>query len=220
MANRTSGNRYKDNPSGLSGVKIIILIMPIIAFIALVWLILFRLDQIPESMTFNLDFETWMSLWTVILLLVLVILACIPQTGKRSMEKTTGVSSKPRKPTAPKDSTAKKSEEKPLEFVPLGKGVGEEPEIEPETTLKLKPEPVTSEEKALKVSEPESVKEDETTPESTAAALSGIKDKSKSLTYVYPSDVDGGLYGDTFIELDSDSILKLRVLVVKDIYLM
>jgi hypothetical protein len=218
MANRSSGTRYEDNPSGLNGVKIIILIMPIIAFIALIWLILLRLDFIPESLTFNLDFETWISLWTVILLLVLVILACIPQTGKRGTEKVTRVSSKTKKPSSRREPSTRITEEKPVEFVPLGKGAGEEPEEESGATLKLESEPSTSEEKAPvdTAKDPETAKE----PTAAPAASTVTKDKSKLATYVYPSDVDGGLYGDTFIEVDPNSVLKLRVLVVKDIYLM
>lgn len=208
MANRTSANLKSKRSKPKSTLENIIIFPPIIAVIALVWLILMKLDQLPQSLTFNLDFESWLAFWMMILLILIVILACLPQIGRTQyreevrMEKDTtkhrthSSSSKTKSVTR----TNIESEDKPVAFVPLTK----EDSTSITETAKDELTPITEPE--LKAAE--------------IVASPAPKEKTKPIIIEYPLDVEGGIYGDTFINLDSENILKLRTLVVNDIYLL
>ena len=51
-------------------------------------------------------------------------------------------------------------------------------------------------------------------------APSAKKSKVKPKVIEYPLEVEGGIYGDTFIDVDDETVVKLRTLVVEDIYLL
>ena len=204
-----------------TGIGLIIFLMPIIAIIGLAWLLLLKLEYLPENLTLNQDFQTWLNIWSVIFLVIIFSLLLSIPHGKLSKEP------EPKKHTKPKpkkdaskvkvqeySSEAPTKEDKPLEFVPLAK-TGET-QTEPKLPLKTRASTATdiSDEQKLST-EPEK----ELQP-AAVVAKPVSKDKMKPLVFEYPQEVEGGLYGDTFIELDSESVLKLRTLVVKDIYLM
>jgi hypothetical protein len=206
-----------------SGLRNAILILPLIAIVALVWLILLRIDQIPETMTMNLTFDSWVNLWLVILILIFLILVCIPQVGQSS-SKEDFVPKKRAKNSRTIDidedikstETKKSSTEKPVEFVPLPKSSSKRSEFDVDSTTDKKPEPLKGMVSDMDLKEKE--KDEMKSADIVARPVS--KDKMKPQVFEYPLDVEGGLYGDTFIELGDETVLKLRTLVVKDIYIM
>jgi hypothetical protein len=225
MANRTKVNPAVENPSQSSTIKNIIFIFPIIAIIAFIWLLMLYLDQLPESLTFNQDFNTWLNLWLVILILIIVILVCIPQSGESPSAQEVVVQPKTKRTTKSQPSTAGmvtttmvpiEDEEKPLEFVPLTKE-----EHKSETGKVTIPSTVADSTKAKPSTDRISIDQGKPEPKPSESLAPSIKkDKGRPRIIEYPLEVDGGLYGDTFIELDNDTVLKLRTMVVKDVYLM
>ena len=215
MANANSGDTYTGKTSSSSGLKNAILILPLIAILALSWLILLKLDQLPKSLTFNQDFTTWLNFWVVILIILIVILICIPQTGEAAGTARAGTSAGTKKSfdakpgeTGPTTMVTIETGDKPVEFVPLTKEEGapatEKPAAEAEGEIEKE---VTTEKKVdLKVAD--------------VVAPAAAKGKVKPEVIEYPLEVEGGIYGDTFIDIDDEIVLKLRSLVVKDIYLL
>jgi len=60
-------------------IGLLIFLMPIIAIIGLTWLLLLQLEYLPENLTFNQDFQTWLNIWSVIFLIIIVsLLLSIP----------------------------------------------------------------------------------------------------------------------------------------------
>jgi hypothetical protein len=222
MAKSTSKSK-KINPSTQSsGLRNAILFLPLIAIIGLVWLIMVNLGRLPESLTFGQDFKTWLNIWVAILIIIIVVLFCIPQTGESG--KALEVAEAQPEPTRKVNKVAKSDqaatvtvepEEKPVEFLAVSKEALKEKKLKAE---EAKVEPVAEEEVTEKEEKTIEAKAD-LLAASVVAKPAG-KGKIKPHIIEYPSDVEGGIYGDTFIELGNEKVLKLRTIVVKDIYLL
>lgn len=224
MANSKKKSSPKNNPKSSNTIKNIILVIPIIAIIAFVWLLLLKLEQLPTSITFNQDFNTWLNLWMVILVLLIVILICIPQSGESASTDEPAVLATASKSTTVQKTTEQKAitevtletDEKPVEFVPLAKE--ELKSVASKDLLTAEPEEPKSISAVSGTIPPEQSKP-EIKPAKKLISPTR-KEKLKPRVFEYPHDVNGGLYGDTYVDLGDESVLKLRTLVVKDIYLM
>jgi len=213
MAKGISADSSTTSVKHSSSLKNAIFILPFIALIALIWLILLKIGELPESVTFNWEFNTWLNFWMVILVILIVILICIPQTGEQPKpEEVTPTNAetvkKVKKTTKKKPVTMVTVEtvDKPVEFVPIGIA-----DDKVKSTTKTKIEPAE-----VKLSD----KEEKAILAANIVAPAVKKDKITPKVIEYPKEVEGGIYGDTFINIDNERVLKLRTLVVEDIYLM
>lgn len=208
MANRNTNFQKAKQTKSTSNIKFLIPILTLIAIIGFLWLVLLQLELLPKALEFGLDFTTWLNVWMVIFILLIVVLVCIPLTGDAFQVKEQSISSKTRTKktrsiSADKATSAVTIEpddkDKPVSFIPLS----------------------TEDKMTLKAEETQTIQEPK--PEIKSADVIApplSKDKMKPIIIEYPSEVEGGIYGDTFINLDEDRILKLRTLVVSDIYLL
>jgi hypothetical protein len=213
MAKGMSADSSASGAQHSSNLKNAIFILPIIALIALIWLILLKIGELPDSLTFNWEFNTWLNFWMVILVILIVILICIPQTGEQpKAEEVTpskAETAKKIKKTAKKKPVTMVTVEtvdKPVEFVPIGIA-----DDKVKGTTKSKIEPAE-----IKLSE----KEEKEILAANIVAPAVKKDKITPKVIEYPKEVEGGIYGDTFININDGKVLKLRTLVVEDIYLL
>ncbi len=200
-----------------SRLKNAILIIPIIAIFALIWLLSLKLEMLPESLSMNLDFDTWKNFWITILIILVVVLVCIPQSGGTSSGKEVSSTSEAPKATSTEDSKTKKakrvsmviieSDDKPLEFTPITEAEAEEKSSTSTGVVNAEGADVIKVEK-------EEIKAAE------IIAPPVLKTKVKPEIIEYPPEVEGGIYGDTFIQFNDEKVLKLRTLVVRDIYLL
>jgi hypothetical protein len=219
----TEQNINRSQPSGSS--KGWIFIIPLLAVIALVWLILLRIDMLPESLAFNQDFKTWVNIWMVILIiLIIVLILIIPHGSEKAAPVEVVLSTKPSGTKKVKKQVKHKpvtmetvdSDAEPVEFVPVKKqkvkrSAKKSGEILIDSDiLKQKSSIVDAEAQADRAS----------AKSAEIIAPPAKKGKIKPSIIEYPSEVEGGIYGDTFIEIDQDDTLKLRTLVVEDIYLL
>ena len=221
MAKSTNTKTRSGATDSSSSMKNAIFIIPLIAIIAIIWLLLMNMEMLPESLTFGWDMDNWYHFWMVVLIILIVVLFCIPQSGESSREaeavevdKLEGGKKVKKRPKRDKDTMVTiETDEKPLEFVPVSS--------ETLKSLKEKPaepsEPEQTDESEIKTTEPE-IKSDIKSAEVVAKPVQSRKIKPKIVEY--PLDVEGGVYGDTFIDLNDERVLKLRTLVVKDIYLL
>jgi hypothetical protein len=222
MAKSSTKKTGTNESSHSEGIRNAILIFPIIAIVGAVWLIMVKIEELPESLTFNQDFNTWLNLWILIFVISIVILVCIPQSGGSSSAqdidfkyKPTGPSKLPKTEQAKVSSTvAIEADDKPIEFVPLAKD-----ETKPISSPTGDIATITDTQKTDLPSATATPEIGDIKPADTIAKPAG-SEKIKPKIVEYPLEVDGGLYGDTFIELGDETKLKLRTLVVKDIYLM
>jgi len=219
MANITPETQNPSNPGRSSALRNGIIIFPIIALIGVIWLILLKLEMLPESLTFGQDFTTWLNLWMVIFVILIVILICIPQTGGSAEAKEVEIPSVDVKPKTKKIVKATKptmvtveADEKPVEFIPVAKTDKKEVPTLSASVTKTEVEPVIA--TVVTADEKPDIKP------ADVVAFPAAKEKIKPKIVEYPLEVDDGIYGDTFINLDDDTVLKLRTLVVKDIYLL
>lgn len=219
MAKSTKSNPNPDKTHTSSGLKNGILIIPLIALIAIIWLILIKLDMMPTGLTFGWDFEAWKNFWLIVLIILFIILILsIPRTGEqRETEEAVIVSAAETSKKTKKHVKAKpatmvtiEAEEAEAEFVPSGKEKLEKEDKIKTSSVKSEPKDSSSSTKEVK----EKVK----TADIVAPEVKTVKVKPKVV--IYPSEVEGGIYGDTFIEIDDETMIKLRTLVVEDIYLL
>jgi hypothetical protein len=226
MAKSAENDEKTTKSTQSSGLRNVILILPLIAILALVWLILIRLDQLPESLTFGQDFQTWLNFWMVVFVILIVILICIPQSGKSAEVEElaesgkAGAVKKVKKPSKPEPTSVVtvEAEEKPAEFVPVAKKTVKtsKPDASLETSGAKKAGAQATTDKTAKEAE-------EAKPEfkfADVVAMPAAKDNIKPKVLEYPTEVEGGIYGDTFIDVDPETVLKLRTLVVRDVYLL
>lgn len=223
MAKSKETNPNPGRTQASSSAKNGILIIPLIALIAIVWLVLIKLDMMPTGLTFGWDFEAWKNFWLVVLIVLFIILILsIPRTSeKREPEEAVVITTiestkKVKKQVKAKPATmvSIEADDSPMEFVPVGK---EKVVVVTEDKIETKVTSTKSESKATSAS----TAEDKTMVRSADIVAPGTKKgKVKPKVIVYPREVEGGIYGDTFIDVDVDSVIKLRTLVVEDIYLL
>ncbi|WP_455392635.1 hypothetical protein [[Eubacterium] cellulosolvens] len=222
MAKSTEVNPNPGRTQTSSKMKNGILLIPLLALLAIVWLMLVKLDMMPTSLTFGWDFDSWVNFWMVVLVILIVVLICIPQTGEHPKPEEAVIISKPestkkvKRQLKVKPATVESidTNEEPMEFVPI-------------TKEKTSASRVSLDDVKMSVSSPEvetsakSISDSKTKVKpAEVVAPSASKDKIKPKVLVYPSEVEGGIYGDTFIKIDDDTVMKLRTLVVEDIYLL
>ena len=214
MASSTFAKQRKSKSTQSSSLKNAILIIPLIGLVAFCWFFLMYLDMLPSSLTFNLEIDTWLNLFIVIFVILIVVLICIPQSGGTVEAKV--VEAKTRSTTKGKAKDKKEvsmvtiePDDKPIEFLPVGKakaGSAGADKKEQKTAI--------AEDDAGSDKEKKEIREAETT------ATPAFSDKTKQKMIKYPSEVEGGIYSDTFININDETVLKLRTLTVKDIYLL
>jgi len=221
MAKSTKTNPNPDKTRSSSSLKNVILIIPLIALIAITWLILIKLDMMPTGLTFGWEFETWKNFWLIILIILIIILILsIPRTGEHReadeavIISTSETSKKTKKQVKAKPATMVtiEADDVDAEFVPSGKE-----KMEKEEKIEIQTSAAKSEPKVSGLSSKE-VKEKVKSADIISPGTKAINVKPKVI--IYPSEVEGGIYGDTFIEIDNDTVVKLRTLVVEDIYLL
>ncbi len=205
MAKSKSAIENPGKSQSSSAKKNAIFIIPLIALLMFIVLILVNLEMIPS---FGWDLDTWRNFSMVVILLLIVVLICILPTGEHASKTSEPVTSKKsKKPVKTKPDTVVTVEpveaaaETPVEFVPVKK--------EEAPSIKVKAEAVS-----------ETTKEKKETKPADIVAPAAKKDKIKPNIIEYPPEVEGGIYGDTFIEVNDELVLKLRTLVVDDIYLL
>lgn len=223
MAKSKETNPNPGKAQASSSVKNGILIIPLIALIAIVWLVLIKLDMMPTGLTFGWDFDAWKNFWLIVLIVLFIILILsIPRASeKREPEEavvisTTESTKKVKKQVKAKPATmvSIEADDSPMEFIPVGK---EKVVTVTEEKTEIKVKSTKSEPKATSAS---SAEEKKMVKSADIIAPGTKKGKVKPKVIVYPSEVEGGIYGDTFIDIDEDSVIKLRTLVVEDIYLL
>jgi hypothetical protein len=220
VSSSNSGTNQKSAKTA-NPVRNAIFIIPLIALIGIIWLILIRIDQLPESLTFGWEFNSWLNFWMVILVILIVILICIPQTGEHSKpEETVEVtkletSKKVKKQLKAKPALVESvdSDEEPMEFLPVSKKTGAGGMGFSDLDVKVS----STNQKA---STPTSSKVKKSVKTADIVAPAAKKDKIRPNVIEYPLEVEGGIYGDTFIDIKNDTVVKLRTLVVEDIYLL
>ncbi len=218
MAKGSSGNSGTVKSSQSGSIKNVILIVPLVGLLILIFLLLINIEMIPS---YGLDFDTWKNFSMIILLILIVVLVCILPLGEQSKAEEVieitkpGSVNKVKKPAKSKPTTmvTVESIDKPVEFIPLSKerGVGKQEKM---STATSQPESTAT----GVVTSPEEEKKEIKTADIIAPAAK--RDKVIPKVIKYPLEVEGGIYGDTFIDVDEETMLKLRTLVVDDIYLL
>jgi hypothetical protein len=214
MANSPSTKTSTSKEHKSSGARNAIFIIPIVALLVLVLLILIRLEMISS---FGWDFDTWRNFSMVILLLLIVVLICLLPAGesRKTVESEPIKKKKKAVMTKPEVTVTAESADEPIEFLPLTKdqamgtkGIASAIAEPAEATI------ISSKTSAAKKEARSDVKK------ADIVAPAAKKDKIRPKMLEYPSSVEGGIYGDTFIDVENEVVLKLRTLVVEDIYLL
>jgi hypothetical protein len=209
MAKKSPDLNEDDENTGNKGSSIgaLIWIIPIIAIILLGWIayIWFSFDPDEKIMGATLDDWRYGSIFILMILVVILILVhpSGKQAGKPERSKGTG-SGKPRKAKPYGDTESKSSKMVVIESM--------ETEKKPEKIKEVKMEPVTFKTK------PEGEEESEADIADAEIIAPPAKKVSPDILE-YPRKIEGGIYGDTFIKVDDGTTLKLRTLVVEDVYL-
>ena len=188
-----------------------ILLIPLIVILGIFWLILVRLDIIAADIIADWEFETWVNVWLVIFgILFLILILSIPRGGGQTVPSEAivvsklGAAKKVKKQVKAKPATMVTIEpdDDTVEFVPVSK--------KKETTGSADTPDATS----------TSDEKTEKPKDADIVAPGTKKGKVRPKLIEYPMEVEGGIYGDTFIDVDDETVIKLRTLVVEDIYLL
>lgn len=215
MANSSSTKASTSKEQKSSGARNAIFIIPIIALLVLVLLILIRLEIISS---FGWDFDTWRNFSMVILLLLIVVLICLLPSGesRKAPEPEPIKKKKKSVQTKPEVNITAESADEPVEFLPLTKDQA----IGSKGIISASPEPAEATIISSKVSATAMKEANTDMKKANIVAPAVKKDNIRPKMLEYPSSVEGGIYGDTFIDVNDDVVLKLRTLVVEDIYLL
>jgi hypothetical protein len=221
MAKKKIAKGKSKSTSSSSSRKNLILFIPIIGIILFVWFLLLYIEVLPSSMAFNMDFETWQNILIIVFIILIVVLFGALTTGEHGSAEefpeleAASTEKKTKKTVKSKDRSTVTVEpvDQPVEFVPLG----EEEAGEAKKKVVSERKPTKTKTVSAKT---ETGTDNDELKSAEIVAPAAKKSSIKPSMVEYPSDVEGGIYGDTFIDINSDTILKLRTLVVEDIYLM
>jgi len=189
-----------------SGIGGLIWIIPIIAIAVLGWIIYLWFSFEPGEEIMGATLEDWRIGSIFILMILVVVLILVHPSGKLATkpepaQKAAGTSKKARSSTL--------KETKPTKMVVIE---ALETEKDAEKVKEAKMEPVEF--------KTEPAEKDETETDIADAEI--IAPPAKKVTpdiLEYPKKIEGGIYGDTFIKVNDQTTLKLRTLVVEDVYL-
>ena len=205
-----ASSRSAQVSSGNQTIYTLLWLMPLISIIVLIWMFVLNLGYIDSEEMFGWDNTTWFNL-SVLIVIVLIIILSLSGTGSlmstvpapaaggtsRSREQK-GVLIEAVDTDKKPATTASTAQVKPLE-------------VEPEK----KKEAVEARDRPVKAEKSEALAE--VADEKEAAEPKA--DEAPSNIMVYPTSVGIGLYGDTYIKIDRERILKLRTLLIEDYYL-
>ena len=154
----------------------------------------------------------------VILLLLIVILICLlPASESRKTPEPEPIKKKKKSvQTKPEVTITAEPAEEPVEFVPLTKDQA----IGSKGIVSASAEPLEATIISSKTSAAAKKEANADVKKADIVAPAAKKDKIRPIMLQYPSNVEGGIYGDTFIDVENEIVLKLRTLVVEDIYLL
>ncbi len=193
-AKKANNDKYSESEESTTSVGYLIWIIPIIAIGILGWIIYLWFNVDPEEQILGATLADWKIGSIFILMILIVILILVHPSGKMSSRPEGSKRSKMTKPTP--------SESKPTKMVVIEA-------LEPETVAEAQlTEDIVKAQKA----------EDEDEIADAEIIAPPAKNVSPNMIE-YPKKVEGGIYGDTFITIDEGETLKLRSLVVEDVYL-
>lgn len=217
MAKKSTTNRNRDKKANndkdpesegsTSSIGYLIWIIPIIAIIifGLTIYVWFTMD--PDEGIFGMSIDDWRNLSTLILIVLIVILVMVLSVKPESTRKPSA--SGPRKRPEPTN-----ADSKPTKMVVIEAIEPEKADVEDAAEVTTAPSETSALVKAAAAATTEG--------ELEIADAEIIAPPAKKITpnmIEYPKKIEGGIYGDTFITVDEGDTLKLRTLVVEDVYL-
>ena len=210
MAKKTPDTNEDDEDvqEKTSGIGGLIWIIPIIAIILLGWIVYLWFNFDPNDKIMGATLDDWKIGSIFILMILIVVLILVHPSGKLAGKPE----SDKRASTAGRSKKAKSTSSK-----------------ESKSTKMVVIEALESEKETQKVKEAKMESMDteaqpdvEGTAEADIADAEIIAPPAKKVTpdiLEYPKKIEGGIYGDTFIKVNEGTTLKLRSLVVEDVYL-
>ncbi len=218
MAKKSTTNRNRDKKANndkdpesegsSTSIGYLIWIIPIIAIIIFGLTIYSWFTMDTDEGIFGMSIDNWRNLSTLILIVLIVILVMVLSVKPESTRKPSASGPKKR----PKPTNA---ESKPTKMVVIEAIEPEKADVEDAAEVTTA---APSETSALVMAAAAATTEGEL----EIADAEIIAPPAKKVTpnmIEYPKKVEGGIYGDTFITVDESETLKLRTLVVEDVYL-
>lgn len=207
--------RKPAEPESSSSVSVVLWLIPVISVIFLIWMLVLEMGFVDTADLIGINNEQWfmLSVFVIICCIIVLILSVVGSL----MSEAPGTAHKPASGSGRSDRTViieavpDQSESKPEEKA----AVKTESKAASASTVteEVFTESVAGEEKIEKAAEKsKQVKEPE-------KAIDSTKDVAGQRMIEYPIKVGTGLYGDTYIKIDSARVLKLRTLLLEDYYL-
>lgn len=204
----TTNPRGRRSPPRGQFVYTLLWLIPLISVILLLWMIVLNMGYIDSEEMFGIDTDQWFML-SIFIEILLIIGLILPVIGSLLGEPV---------PVSPTSSGTGDAGSVVIE------AVGEEEKPKASASLAVELEEPSKKKTDLAEAKKEEVEPVKTAPKADVTAEERSEEEKVEITpsniLLYPTTVGTGLYGDTYIKIDKNKILKLRTLLIEEYYLL